>query len=129
MEIQVTWENYIFVMPKETVVNDRCCCTTNSSSAKAKAPCTSPSPCNNIKLSSIHKQKKKVRFDRENLVQILEFEDDDESKDCRKRYWEFFAIDRAHFLNRIMNHEERLNLILTPKHRENVYQQRFLDKL
>lgn len=48
---------------------------------------------------------------------MIEFEDDQESKNTRKLYWEFVAVDRYRFKDRINRLESVLSPVLTESHR------------
>jgi len=69
---------------------------------------------------------KKVHFNEDNLVEVIEFPDDEESEEMRKCYWEVFARDRSRFKDRIDRAESNLKLVLLSDHRQKVYNQRFL---
>jgi len=75
--------------------------------------------------SGAHKTKK-VHFDEDHLVEVIEFPDDEESKEMRKPYWDVFARDRCRFKDRINQAEDSLKLVLLSEHRQKVYNQRFL---
>jgi hypothetical protein len=75
--------------------------------------------------SGAHKAKK-VHFDEDHLVKVIEFPDDEESEEMRKCYWEVFARDRCRFKDRINQAEDSLKLVLLSEHRQKVYNQRFL---
>lgn len=45
----------------------------------------------------------------------------------RKPYWMFIAIDRYRFMHRIKSVSRILDPILTAKHRETVFNQRFIN--
>jgi len=72
---------------------------------------------------------RKVQFKEDAaLVHILEFEDDEESRQNRMLYWEFFAADRCRFKDRIHRTQEALGDIFSPEHRRKMkgYQERYL---
>ncbi|CAL8113435.1 unnamed protein product [Orchesella dallaii] len=72
------------------------------------------------------KKIKSVRFNEQNLAEIIEFEDDIESKNARKLYWETVAADRFRFKDRIQRLEEILSPVLSSKHRNVVYTHRVI---
>jgi len=57
----------------------------------------------------------------EKLVNIVEFDDDLDSKKTRECYWEIFARDRARFKDRVEQAAAVLNPILESEHRDRVY--------
>ncbi|ODM97184.1 hypothetical protein Ocin01_09503 [Orchesella cincta] len=71
------------------------------------------------------RKSKKVSFDEENLVSVIEFEDDAESRRARETYWEVFARDRARFQDRIFRTGDILEPILLGAHRTKVFSCRF----
>lgn len=44
---------------------------------------------------------------------------------ARKKYWEWFAVNRQHFKLRTDKLSETINPILLPNHRNKIYQTRF----
>jgi len=83
----------------------------------------------NIKKNFSHSPKRgefQVRFC-EN-VSIRLFVESEESKNYRCKYWEYFAIDRERFKNRIKDFETYSAKIFDEKHRNEIYQARFKDK-
>lgn len=44
---------------------------------------------------------------------------------CRKKYWEYFAIDRIRFIKRINNTSIIIEPILKKEHRDYIYEMRF----
>lgn len=62
-----------------------------------------------------------MTFKDDKLEELIEFEDDDESKAGRKCYWEFMAVDRFRFRDRIFKLENLLSPILEKSHRNMVY--------
>lgn len=66
----------------------------------------------------------KVTFNETSLEERIEFEDDDESKHGRKLYWEFFAVDRCRFKDRIERLERVISPVLASSHRNVVYSHR-----
>lgn len=48
---------------------------------------------------------------------------------ARKKYWEFFAIDRIHFQRRIIETQEVINPILDRNHRHKIFTERFCKQL
>jgi len=71
-------------------------------------------------------RKRKVQFvNDKDLVQIREFEDDEESRQNRQLYWEFYAVDRFRFKDRVHRTEHALgDKIFSPGHRDKVYNER-----
>ncbi|KAI1309416.1 hypothetical protein HDE_00109 [Halotydeus destructor] len=55
------------------------------------------------------------------LVCIISFEDDEDSRAARKGSWETLATDRQRFMDRISNLEKIISPILANEHREKVY--------
>ncbi|ODM98127.1 Protein DP71L [Orchesella cincta] len=72
------------------------------------------------------KKIKSVRFKEENLAEVIEFEDDIESKNNRKLYWESVAADRFRFKDRIERLQEILSPVLNSSHRNVVYTHRVM---
>jgi len=62
-----------------------------------------------------------VRFNDEHLFSVFEFEDDEDSKQTRRLYWEFYAIDRARFKDRVSIIEATIGHIFQKSHRDKVY--------
>lgn len=62
--------------------------------------------------------RKKVWFPGCNLVNVIYFKDSKHGRDYRKTFWEFVAIDRMRFNERIKKTSAVLTPILTPSHRE-----------
>jgi len=92
----------------------------------AKVKCQEPPPplqlCSSSTSSTEEEEAvvkpRKVQFkDDATLVHILEFEDDEESRQNRMLYWEFFAADRCRFKDRIHRTQEVLEDIFNPEHR------------
>ena len=77
-----------------------------------------------LSLFSIFRKKmekdKTVSFAEKNEVFVLE--DDDDVREYRKLYWEFFCIDRARFKRRIGMLSVIINPVLTKEHRYHVYE-------
>lgn len=46
---------------------------------------------------------------------------------ARKKYWEYFVIDRIHFRRRVENMSFIISPILENKHRAEVYNNRFIN--
>lgn len=47
-------------------------------------------------------------------------------RDARRGPWQMFARDRERFCRKIYRYSIILNKVLTPKHRQNVFVQRFM---
>jgi len=69
-------------------------------------------------------KKKSVTFNEKMLVERFEYEDDDDSKLGRQLYWEFMAVDRVRFKDRIERLEKVLKPVLSGGHRNVVYTSR-----
>lgn len=48
-----------------------------------------------------------------------------EGNDWRKPYWEYFAVDRFRFENRVLNLQSIINPVLDHQHRKRIYFERF----
>ena len=66
--------------------------------------------------------KKKVQFKDKALVEVFEFE---ESTNCRKKFWEFYVLDRFRFKPGIQLAEQTVGPILSPGHRQQILFKRF----
>lgn len=55
------------------------------------------------------------------LEEVIHFEDDDDSKHGREKYWEFMAVDRQRFKDRCLRMEDVLSPVLITEHRNLVY--------
>jgi len=73
-----------------------------------------------------NKHKKSVSFKDHSLEEVIEFEDDVESKNARKLFWEFMAVDRFRFKDRIQRVEPLLSSVLSATHRRGIYAHRML---
>ncbi|XP_016953266.1 uncharacterized protein LOC108026689 [Drosophila biarmipes] len=80
-----------------------------------------PCECSNDSSTSV----KKVRFNMKPEVHVM-LAWDYAYRAARKSEWQVMARDRARFQQRIKRISPILNAVLTPDHRENVYQARFL---
>lgn len=63
-----------------------------------------------------YKTVKYVKFDNKPKVRYM-FAWDFAYRSCRRKYWEFFAIDRMHFAYKIKKFENVINTILDINHR------------
>lgn len=70
------------------------------------------------------KLKKSVSFRDHSLEEIIEFEDDLESKNARKLFWEFMAVDRFRFKDRIERMEPLISPVLCTTHRHGIFTDR-----
>ena len=70
---------------------------------------------------------KTVSFAEKNEVFVLE--DDDDVREYRKLYWEFFCIDRARFKRRIGMLTDIINPVLSKEHREYMYKKLYIDSV
>lgn len=59
------------------------------------------------------------------IYQVIVFEDSLEAVDSRSKYWEYQAVNRDRFKNRIKKLENQLLPILDQDHRTKIYEQRF----
>jgi len=62
-----------------------------------------------------------VRFNDDQRIKVFEFEDDEESNQTRRLYWEFFAVDRARFKDRVGLIKSSIGHIFHKNHRDKVY--------
>ena len=60
---------------------------------------------------------KKVRFKTDIEIHIFH----DETNNFRKKYWEYFAVDRYRFKDRIYRYELVIAPILNMQHRKKIY--------
>jgi len=74
-------------------------------------------------------RKKSVSFNDHSLEEVIEFEDDLESKNAREKYWEFMAVDRFRFKDRIQRLEPLLTPILSAAHRSGIYNRQMLSMI
>lgn len=68
-----------------------------------------------------YKMQKKVRFNLTPEVHLL-IHWSYAYKSARKKYWEFYALDRFRFRNRIKNMDRIISPILNNQHRQNIYE-------
>lgn len=73
-----------------------------------------------------------LKCSRNNLVKRVSFNElknevyhIDSHHDCRSKFWEFVAVDRVRFHDRIINVSCIINPVLDHNHRYKVYMQRF----
>ena len=59
------------------------------------------------------------------IYKVIVFEDSLEDVDSRSKYWEYQAVNRDRFSNRIKKLENQLLPILDKDHRSKIYEQRF----
>ena len=60
---------------------------------------------------------KKVRFNKDVEIHIFH----DETNNFRKKYWEYFAVDRYRFKDRICSVEPLITPILNMQYRKEIY--------
>ncbi|RWR99886.1 hypothetical protein B4U79_00662 [Dinothrombium tinctorium] len=53
------------------------------------------------------------------------YADNAASQETRKKYWEFMALDRSRFQNRISRVEQCLQEVLSENHRKHIFATRF----